>query len=189
MNKWEVMEIFKEHGAIMEGHFRLSSGLHSDAYVQCARILQHPRIGERLADELANRFKGTEIDVVVSPAVGGIIIGYLVALSLDRRMVYAEREDGKLRLRRGQTVEAGERALLVEDVITTGSSLKELQRLLEERGAQVVGIAAIIERGRDIEFSVPKECLLDVEMRTWEPEECPLCKREVPLETPGSRFN
>ncbi len=188
MNRWEVLEIFKEHGAIMEGHFRLSSGLHSDAYVQCARILQHPRIGERLADELANRFREREIDVVASPAVGGIIIGYLVALSLDKRMVFAEREDGELRLRRGQAVSQGEKVLLVEDVITTGGSLRELKSMLEEGGAEVIGIAAIIERGRDIEFSVPKECLLDVEMKTWQPEECPLCKQGMPLETPGSRF-
>jgi orotate phosphoribosyltransferase len=188
MNKWEVLEIFREHRAIVSGHFRLSSGLHSDTYVQCARILQYPHIGESLADELASRFDRESVDLVLSPAIGGIVIGYLVALALDRRMVFAERENGKLTLRRGQEIAPGERVLLVEDVITTGGSLKELEELLRERGAVPVGIAAIIRRGAGIEFSIPVEVLLDLDIKAWDPDSCPLCRDGIPLETPGSRF-
>lgn len=187
MNQWEVLEILERERAVQKGHFLLSSGLHSDTYVQCARVLQHPHLAESLADELARGFAGLPVDVVVSPALGGIIIGYMVAMAMRRRMVFAERENGRLALRRGQTLQRGERALIVEDVITTGSSVRELMELVESKGSVTAGLGAIIERGEDRDFGVPKKVLLRLEAPVWEPDACPLCREGLELEAPGSR--
>lgn len=187
MNQWEVLEIFEGEGAVKKGHFLLSSGLHSDTYVQCAQVLQHPHLAESLADELARGFEQHEIDVVVSPALGGIIIGYMVALSLRKRMVFAERRGDEMVMRRGLTVNGGEKALIVEDVITTGGSVQELIELVESMGGEVAGLGALIERGKDRSFAVPKKVLLRLEAHTWQQPECPLCREGVKLEAPGSR--
>jgi orotate phosphoribosyltransferase len=188
MNPAEVMEIFEREGAVQKGHFLLTSGLHSDTYLQCAMVLQHPHLAESLAGELAKGFPKDEVDLVVSPALGGIIIGYMVALSLGRRMVFAERREGKLVLRRGQTVPQGAGALVVEDVITTGGSVSEVMELVREAGAEVRGLGALIERGGDRDFGVPKRVLLQLSAGAWDPAECPLCREGVELETPGSRY-
>ncbi len=187
MNKWEALELFKEHGAVLEGHFKLSSGLHSDTYVQCTRVLQQPHIGLRLGDELAALYEGAGIDVVLSPAVGGIVIGYLVSMPLRKRSIFAERVDGRFTLRRGQELAAGERALLVEDVITTGGSVAELVELCRDAGAIPVGIAALVDRGGGSDLGVPTRVLLQVEASTWTAEECPLCREGRAIDSPGSR--
>ncbi len=187
MNQWEVLEILEREGAVQKGHFLLSSGLHSDTYVQCARVLQYPHLAESLADEIARDIATLEPDVVLSPAMGGIIIGYMVALALRKRMVFAERLEGSMTLRRGQQVAEGERAVVVEDVITTGGSVSEMMRLVRERGGEVVALGAIIERGEDRDFGVPKKVLLRLDAPVWEPAACPLCARGETLETPGSR--
>lgn len=187
MNQWEALEIFEREGAVQKGHFLLTSGLHSDTYVQCARVLQHPHLAESLADELAKAFQPEEVDLVVSPALGGIIIGYMVAMALRKRMVFAERAKDRLALRRGQSVSRGERALIVEDVITTGGSVKELIELVEGAGASVIGLGALIERGEDRDFKVSKSVLLRLETSAWEAADCPLCRGGVKLEAPGSR--
>ncbi|MBC7229083.1 MAG: orotate phosphoribosyltransferase [Actinobacteria bacterium] len=188
MNPAEVMEIFEREGAVQRGHFLLTSGLHSDTYVQCALVLQHPHLAESLAGALAKGFEKKDIDLVVSPALGGIIIGYMVALSLGRRMLFAERREGKLALRRGQAIPAGAGVLVVEDVITTGGSVGEVMELVRGAGAEVRGLAALIERGGDRDFGVPKKVLLQLEAKAWDPAECPLCREGVELVTPGSRY-
>ncbi|RJP30363.1 MAG: orotate phosphoribosyltransferase [Actinobacteria bacterium] len=187
MNQWEVLEIFEKEGAVQKGHFLLTSGLHSDTYVQCARVLQHPHLAESLADELAKGFTPQDIDVVVSPALGGIIIGYMVAMAMRKRMLFAERMEGELHLRRGQQLSRGERTLIVEDVITTGGSVHELMALVEAAGASVGGLGALIERSEDREFGVVKKVLLRLETSAWEAVHCPLCREGVKMEAPGSR--
>jgi orotate phosphoribosyltransferase len=187
MNQWEVLEILEREGAVRKGHFLLTSGLHSDTYVQCAMVLQHPHLAESLAGEIAKAFREQEVDVVISPALGGIIIGYMVAMTLRKSMLFAERSEGMLRLRRGQSVSPGERALIVEDVITTGGSVGELIGVVEDAGAKVVGVAALIERGEGRDFGVSRKVLLELEASAWEEGSCPLCREGVKLEAPGSR--
>ena len=187
MNQWEIEEIFEREKAIEKGHFQLSSGLHSDTYVQCARVLQHPHLSESLADEIAKGLDGELVDVVISPALGGIIIGYMVGLALGKRMLFAERVGEQLVLRRSQELHEGERALVVEDVITTGGSVRELMELVTKSGAVLAGVGALIERGEDRDFEVPKNILLRIDASAWDPSQCPLCRKEVKLEIPGSR--
>jgi len=187
MNQWEVLEIFEKEGAVRKGHFLLSSGLHSDTYVQCAMVLQHPHLAESMADELAKAFDPEAVDLVISPAMGGIIIGYMVAKALRKRMLFAERVQGDLCLRRGQSIASGERALIVEDVITTGGSVRELMDLVVAAEARTAGLGALIERGGDADFGVAKGVLLKLEVSAWEEESCPLCGEGVKLEAPGSK--
>lgn len=187
MNQWEVLEILEREGAVQKGHFLLSSGLHSDTYVQCAKVLQYPNLAESLAREMAKDAEGLRPELVISPAMGGIIIGYMVALALRRRMVFTERQEGRMALRRGQQVLEGERVLIVEDVITTGGSVLEIMKLVREHGGEVVGLEAIIERGDDRDFGVPKKVLLRLDAPVWEEAECPLCAQGMHLEIPGSR--
>ncbi len=187
MNRSEAMELFKENGAIMTGHFQLSSGLHSDTYVQSVRVLQHPQLGQRLGDELAALFSHENIDVVVAPALGGVVIGYMVALALRKRMVFAERREGAFVLRRGQELLAGERALLVEDVITTGGSVEEVATLVRECGAEPVGVVALVDRRQVAELSMPKRVLIELDIQSWPADQCPLCAKGVSIHSPGSR--
>jgi len=187
MNRWEIMEILEKEEAVQRGHFLLTSGLHSDIYVQCARVLQHPQLAGSLAGEIAKAFQEEDVDVVVSPALGGIIIGYMVALALRRRMLFAERQEGSLLLRRGQSISPGERALIVEDVITTGGSVQELIELVTAAGASVVGVGALIERGEGRDFGMAKKILLGLDASAWKAGDCPLCREGVKLVTPGSR--
>ena len=185
MNPAEVRELFERHGAISSGHFKLSSGRHSNAYVQCARVLEHPRVAASLANALAAKC-GEGIDVVVSPALGGVLIGYLVALEVGCRFLFTERVDGAMTLRRGQALTPGERALVVEDVITTGGSAAEVIALVERAGGAVTGVASLIDRSEG-QPPFHLEALLEVAATSWDPTECPLCAREEPLHTPGSR--
>ena len=185
MNPNEVHELFERHGAISSGHFKLSSGRHSDTYVQCARVLEHPRVATSLAHALSTRFNGP-IDVVVSPAMGGMLIGYLVAHELGCRFLFTERVDGAMTLRRGQALAQGERALVVEDVITTGGSAAEVVSLVEAARAVLTGVGSLIDRSQgDLSFRL--EAMLKVSATSWEPSDCPLCARGEPLTTPGSR--
>lgn len=185
MNPAEVTELFERYGVLHTGHFRLSSGRHSDTYLQCARILEHPRITVSLGDALANRYPD-RAEVVASPALGGILIGNAVAYALGCRFVFCERVDGTMTLRRGQAIATGERVIVVEDVITTGGSAVEVIALAEAAGASVLGVAALVDR---TEGPPPfhLEALLRVRATSWDPADCPLCARGEPLHTPGSR--
>ena len=187
----EVVELFRQTGAYLSGHFLLTSGLHSAAYLQCARVLQHPEhaaaLGGRLAEAL--RHLAPEASVVVSPAMGGLIIGHEVARTLGVRHIFTERgDDRKMMLRRGFAVEPGERAVVVEDVITTGVSTREVIDLLRANGAEVLAAGSIIDRsGGAADVSVPRAALATLSVETWKPEDCPLCRQGVPAVKPGSR--
>jgi len=185
VNPAEVGELFERYGVLHTGHFRLSSGRHSDTYLQCARILEHPRVAASLGEAIAKRFP-EGADVVVSPALGGILIGNAVAYAFGCRFLFAERVDGAMTLRRGQSVAGGERVIVVEDVITTGGSAAEVIALCERDGASVIGVGSLVDR---TETPPPfhLEAMLKVAARSWEPSECPLCARGEPLHTPGSR--
>jgi orotate phosphoribosyltransferase len=187
MNPDDVLNLFRRSGALMEGHFRLSSGLHSSGYLQCALVLQHPREAEALGRALAEKAKQPDIGAVLSPAMGGIIIGHEVARSLGVRAIFAERADGRLVLRRGFAVEPGERVLVVEDVLTTGLSTRETIEVAVAAGAEVAGAAAIINRSESPGLSVPFVALADYALPTWQPGECPLCAAGTPVVKPGSR--
>jgi orotate phosphoribosyltransferase len=190
VNQADVLDLMSELGALHEGHFLLSSGLHSDRYFQCARILQFPELARELGAAIATRFLDETYDAVVSPALGGILIGHEVARALGRRFVFTERKDGQMSLRRGFFLEKGEKVLVVEDVVTRGTSVREVCRVVEENGGVVTGVGAIIDRTADAaELPLPLVALARVEVQTWSAEDCPLCRDGVPLVKPGSRGN
>jgi orotate phosphoribosyltransferase len=183
-----ILDLFRRIGALLEGHFRLSSGLHSSGYLQCALVLQHPREAEACGSALAARVRDFQATVVLSPALGGIVIGHEVARALGVRAIFAERQDGVLTLRRGFSLDAGERVLVVEDVVTTGGSTRETMAVARAAGANVVGAAAIIDRsGGHQDLDVPFRALATIDLPTYQPEACPLCARGEPVMKPGSR--
>jgi len=184
-----ILEVFREAGALLEGHFLLSSGLHSPKYLQCALVLQDPARAERLCSRLARAFADERVETVVGPAMGGILVAYELARALGATAIFAEREEGRMRLRRGFRIEPEQRVLLAEDVVTTGGSLREVLALVREAGAEVVGVAALVDRtsGRDPGFGMPLTALVQLDVPTHVPEECPLCREGVPVVKPGSR--
>jgi len=184
----EILKLFTETDVLKTGHFLLTSGLHSNKYLQCAQLLQYPEATEKAISQLVKHFKDKDIQTVVGPAMGGIIISYEMARQLGIRSIFAEREDGKMSLRRGFTVKPGEKILVVEDVVTTGGSVKEVISLIKELGAEVVAVAALVDRsGGNVDFGVPAYYLLDLEVKSYAPHECPLCKDGIPIIKPGSR--
>lgn len=188
METSEVVERFRQTGALLEGHFVLTSGLHSTSYLQCALVLQHPAEAEVFGRALAERFAGAGVETVAAPAIGGIIIGWEVARALGARSIWTEREGGRMTLRRGFSVRPGERVLVVEDVVTTGGSTRETIEALAEAGAQVVGAASIIDRsGGRAEVGVPRLALATLDVTAHPPDACPLCAEGVPAVKPGSR--
>lgn len=184
MKEAEVIDLLAERGALLEGHFLLSSGKHSDAYVEKARLFEDPEVVGRLAAEIASWYE--RIDAVVSPAVGAIPLGFAVAVASSARFLYAERESGKLVLRRGFRLEPGERTLVVEDVVTTGGSAGELYELVRASGAEPLGVAAVVDRSTG-ELRFPFRALARVGFAVHNAIDCPLCANAVRLETPGSR--
>jgi len=173
---------------MLKGHFLLSSGLHSPDYLQVAKVFQYPEYATLLSRELALRFKKEKIDLVIGPAIGGILLSFEMGKILKVKTIFAEREEGKMRLRRGFSIQKGEKCLVVEDVITTGASTKEVIDLVKRSKADVVGIAAIIERSKEpIDFKARKEVLLRIPLITYSEKNCPLCKKKAPLIKPGSR--
>lgn len=188
MNPEAVIDEFKKTGALLEGHFQLSSGLHSTVYLQCALVLQFPEKAEVFGRALAEKFANAGIELVASPAIGGIVIGHEVARALGARFVWTEREAGEMTLRRGFTVSPGERTLVVEDVITTGGSTRETIQALQRTGADVVAAASIIDRsGGGAEVGVPRVALATLKVLSVAPEICDACKSGDPAVKPGSR--
>lgn len=187
MNETEVHSLLEEHGAMRTGHFLLSSGKHSDVFVQSAAILMFPGIAERLGHQLGERFAASKPDVVLGPAMGGVIIGHEIARQLNVPMIYAEREDGKMKLRRGFALEPEARVLIAENTVTTGGSQKEVIELARSYDANVVGVAAIVDRSPGVSFGVPFQALLHIDAQAWEAEDCPLCHDGSAPESPGSR--
>ena len=184
----DILKIFKDSGALLEGHFILTSGLHSGSYFQCAKVFQYPWHAETLCREIADHFRDEKIDVVVSPAVGGIVLGQEIARLLGIRSIFAERKDGQMTLRRGFEIHAGERVLLAEDVTTTGGSVKEVKLAVDEAGGNVVAVTAVVDRsGGQAEFGVPYFSLFQMEVTNYEPETCPQCQAGSTAVKPGSR--
>jgi orotate phosphoribosyltransferase len=188
MTESEILDIFRQHSALLEGHFILSSGLHSDRYIQCALVLQHPTVAEQLCSQLAEKLRHLRPVVVAAPALGGVIVSYEVARALGVRALFAERQKGVMVLRRGFSLAADEPTLVVEDVITTGGSTRETMAAVEQAGGKVVGVGALIDRsGGKADLGVPKAALVTLEVRNYDPAECPLCKSDIPAVKPGSR--
>ena len=188
MDQSSVLELFTERGALLTGHFLLSSGLHSAKYLQCALVLQYPKDAESLGASLAKYFYAQKIDLVVAPALGGVIIGHEVARNLSVRAVFTEREAGQMQLRRGFEINLGEKVLVIEDVITTGKSTREVIELVTKLGGEVVGNASIIDRSAgkaELPFALVSLAVLDV--ATYSAENCPMCQEGLPLVKPGSR--
>jgi len=184
----EVINEFKKTDALLEGHFQLTSGLHSPVYLQCARVLQYPDKAEEFGQEIARHFANSGITLVASPAIGGIVIGHEVARALGVRFVWTERESGKMTLRRGFTITPGEKTLVVEDVITTGGSTLETIKTLREAGADVIGAASIIDRSNgEADVSVPRIALASLKVTSVDPSACDACKLGDTAVKPGSR--
>jgi orotate phosphoribosyltransferase len=181
-------KLFKKSGAMLEGHFKLSSGLHADRYLQCARALQYPEIAGKLCGALAGKFKDDSVSAVVAPALGGVLVSYEVARALGVRSLFTERVDGTMCLRRGFGISAQERVLVVEDVVTTGLSTREVIDAMKRAGALVIGVGCLVDRSQEgIDFGVRFECLMRFKIPAFAPETCPLCKAKIPLTKPGSR--
>lgn len=188
MTRDELLDLYRRSGALLEGHFRLTSGLHSPGYLQCALVLQHPHQAEALGRAIADRVRELRATVVLSPALGGVVIGQEVGRALGVRAIFAERQDGKLALRRGFTLDGTDRVLVVEDVMTTGGSTRETIEVAKAAGGRVVGTASIVDRsGGTIRFDVPFTSLLDIALPTYEPDQCPLCLQGLEIVKPGSR--
>lgn len=189
MTNAEVMNIFKNKMAFLSGHFRLSSGLHSGHYLQCALVLQYPDDAACFGKAIADKFRKDGITVVAGPAIGGIIIAHEVARSLGVRCIFGEREEGRMKLRRGFHVKTGEKVLLVEDVVTTGGSIKELAKVIKRAGGKIAGVGSIIDRsGGKTDFGVKFVNLMTLNVETFEEKDCPLCKEKIPVAKPGSRI-
>ena len=182
-----TLETFLKTGAYLRGHFRLTSGLHSAEYLQSAKVLQNPNIAQQLAEELVNRMP--QGDVVASPAIGGLIIGHEVARAMGVPFIFTERDaDGKMALRRGFSVEPGQKFVVIEDVVTTGGSTREVIALLQSMGAEVLAAGSIVDRsGGSADVGVPRVALTTLQPETWPADFCPLCQKGMPIEKPGSR--
>ncbi len=188
--KDQVLDIFRETKALLEGHFQLTSGLHSPQYFQCARVLQYPKYLHLFAGEIAKHFEYADVEVVISPAIGGIVVGTEVGRMMGARTLFSERKDGTMELRRGFELKPGERTLIVEDVVTTGGSVFEVVELVKRANAKLAGVGYIVDRSNGkIQFDSKHFSVLQMEVVTYKPEECPLCKADSQAIKPGSRGN
>ncbi len=187
----DVFNIFKESGAIFEDHFKLTSGLHSGVYMQCAKLLQYPDRADKLAKAAAGILSKDidigKVDTVISPAVGGILWGYMLAFRIEKKMIFTERTDGEMQLRRGFDLREGEKIIIAEDVITTGGSVKEVIKICEDRGAEVAGVISIVDRNSGVDFGYPYYNMLKIDIEIFEPEKCPMCRKGQEIVYPGSR--
>ena len=186
----QVMEILEETGALLKGHFTLSSGLHSEFYVQCAKIFEYPKYGEVIGRMIAEKIiqSGLKPDVVIGPALGGIIVAYEVGKYTGARAMFTEREDSQMKLRRGFELDRGDKVIIVEDVVTTGKSTLEVEEVVKSFGSEIIGYASIINRsGKETLFEKPYSYLLKLDFPTFTPDNCPLCQAGIPAIKPGSR--
>lgn len=189
MTKERITEILKEANVLWEGHFLLASGRHSDQYMQCANIFRNTKYSEALCQQLAEKFADENVELVIGPAIGAIQMAYEVSRHLNCENFFAERdEDGKMTLRRGFQIKPGQRILLVEDVVTTGGSVKEVVKLVRDNGGEIIGIGSIVDRSAGkADFDVPYKAVYEAEISSWEADECPLCKEgNIALVKPGS---
>ncbi|MDE5911550.1 MAG: orotate phosphoribosyltransferase [Clostridia bacterium] len=189
MTQEQALDCYRKTGAILKGHFKLTSGRHSDTYMQSAKLFIDTKQSEIVCKALAEKLAGEKIDLVVSPAIGGILMGYEVARQLGVPNIFAERENGEMTLRRGFAIEKGTKVVVVEDVVTTGGSVKEVVRLVQSMGAEVVAVASLVDRSNgNVDFGVKYVNLISMEVVSYEPDECPICKEgKIDLIKPGSR--
>jgi len=188
ISKEEILNIFKETEALLEGHFLLTSGRHSSVYFQCAKVLQYPQHNEKICSIIAGYFKDFEFDTVIAPAIGGIVVGQEVARQLNKKFIFAEREDKALSLRRGFSIKEGERFLVCEDVVTTGGSVFEVIDIVKNAGGIVTGVGFIVDRSNGkVNFGVEQKSAVSLDAVSFAPEECALCKQGLSLVKPGSR--
>ncbi len=186
----EILQIFKETDALLDGHFQLTSGLHSPNYFQCAKVLQYPKYLHLFAGEIVKHFEYSEIELVIAPAMGGIVVATEVGRMLDCRTIFAERKDSVLQLRRGFSIKPGERVLVCEDVVTTGGSVYETIDIVQKAKGNVAGVGYIVDRsGGKVQFDAKSMSILTMNVITYKPEECPLCKQGSQAIKPGSRNN
>jgi len=194
MDKNRAVTLFRESGALLEGHFQLTSGLHSNQYFQCAKVLQYPAFCEELCSDIAHRFAGMNIDVVVAPALGGIVVGQEVGRQLGVRTMFSERKDGVMQLRRGFEIRKGERVVVCEDVVTTGGSVEEVIAITASLGGYLEGVGFIVDRSNGrVKFKMREggvqHAVLTMDVLAYKPDSCPLCAQGLPVVKPGSRGN
>ena len=190
MTNSETLAMFKSSGALLDGHFRLTSGRHSNSYFQCAKVLQYPEYLSAICGEIAGFFRESSITTVISPAIGGIVVGTEVGRQLGVKTIFAERKEGNMMIRRGFSIDPSEQVLVVEDVITTGGSVAEVIELVKAAGATVAGVASVVDRSNGkVRLADRQFSLLTMEVVSYAPEECPLCKEGIPIYAPGSRTN
>jgi orotate phosphoribosyltransferase len=191
LKSMDVMSVLRQTGAVMEGHFKLTSGFHSKYYLQCAKLLQYPsrtfELVDSAAQELGDILNPDNIDTVISPAMGGILFGYMLGLKLSKKMIFTERKDSRMELRRGFELKPGEKVLIAEDVITTGGSVFEVIEICKSAGAEIKGIICIVDRSENIKFDYPLNHLIRLQVEKFEPENCPLCRSGIEIFYPGSR--
>lgn len=196
MTDQEILEIFKRSGALLDGHFQLTSGLHSPQYFQCAKVLQYPAFAEAVCSVLADRLRLPPLDAVIAPAIGGIVVAQELGRIIARRdkaedrlrVLFTERKDSVMQLRRGFEIRQGERFLVCEDVVTTGGSVREVIEIVGRRGGIVAGVGAIVDRsGGTVRFDVPLVAAVTMKVIAYRPDECPLCAQNIPVDKPGSR--
>lgn len=189
LSKERVIEVLKEAGVLQEGHFLLTSGRHSNKYLQCAKIFRNTKYSAELCADLAEQFKDDDIQLVIGPAMGAVQMAYEVSRHIGCENFFTEREDGVMTLRRGFAIEPGQRVLVVEDVVTTGGSVREVIEIVKQAGGVVAGVGVVVDRtGGKIDFGVPVKSVISMDVQSWEPDECPLCKEgKIDLVKPGSR--
>ncbi|MCW3491401.1 orotate phosphoribosyltransferase [Dethiobacter alkaliphilus] len=189
LTRERVLEIFKKADVLLEGHFQLTSGRHSNRYLQCARVFQYPEFAEELCAALAKQFEDKDVDVVVGPALGGVVMAYETARAMKTRGLFVERDkEGTMTLRRGFVIQPGERVLVVEDVVTTGGSVREAIEVIKDLGGEVIGVGSIVDRSAgQADFGAPYASLIQVDVESFDPTDCPLCKEGTPAVKPGSR--
>jgi orotate phosphoribosyltransferase len=188
MTKAEIRELLVETDVIQEGHFVLSSGRHADIYMQCAKVLQYPEHAATLAAEIVEKWEDETIDVVIGPALGGVVLSYAVAEELEVRSIFSERKNGEMKIRRGFELKPGEKVLVVEDVVTTGGSVKEVLAVLEELDVEIVGLSSIVDRSNgQVKFNYDFKPLLPVDIKSYKAGNCKLCEDNVPITRPGSK--
>lgn len=188
LSRARVEEILKNAGVLLEGHFLLTSGRHSGQYMQCANILKYPAYAEEIAKHLAESFKDDQVDIVIGPAMGGIIIAYELARQIGCENLFAERENGKMVLRRGFTIPKGARVVVAEDVVTTGGSVREVIDIVKEQGGELVGVAVLVDRSNgNVDFGTKLVPAYQAEVVSYEEDRCPICNSGLPLVKPGSR--
>lgn len=188
MKNQNILEIFYQTNALLNGHFLLTSGRHSNQYFQCALVLQYPEYNQIICNKIVEYFKDYEIDIVIAPAIGGIVVAQEVARQLNKKFIFAEREDKNLTLRRGFKIEEGKKYLVCEDVVTTGGSVFEVINIVKNNGGIVSGVGFIVDRSNGkVNFGVPQFSTIKLDVVSYTPEECPLCKKGIEIIKPGSR--